>query len=83
MAALEAAKAALLGAVLNRVDFEHNAYYDQHYHYRREYGPYYARSPKASGRHPSSVKPCRSSLVRPRSCPVTVSGRRSPYSSFV
>lgn len=36
----------LVGAVLNRVDFEHNAYYDQHY-YRREYGAYRARSPRA------------------------------------
>jgi succinoglycan biosynthesis transport protein ExoP len=37
---LGAAKARLLGAVLNRVDLEHNAYYYSHY-YRPEYARYY------------------------------------------
>jgi capsular exopolysaccharide synthesis family protein len=38
---LEQAHAKFLGAVLNRVDLEHNAYYYSQY-YRREYSSYYA-----------------------------------------
>jgi capsular exopolysaccharide synthesis family protein len=38
---LESAQAKFVGAVLNRVDLEHNAYYYSQY-YRREYSNYYA-----------------------------------------
>ena len=37
---LEMSQARFLGAVLNRVDLEHNAYYYSRY-YRPEYGGYY------------------------------------------
>lgn len=37
------APARLLGAVLNRVDFDRNAYYYSRY-YRREYARYYRRT---------------------------------------
>ena len=37
------ANAHLVGAVLNRVDLTHNAYYYSQY-YRREYGTYYVKS---------------------------------------
>ncbi len=39
---LAAARARVVGAVLNRVDLEHNAYYYSHY-YRKEYAHYYDR----------------------------------------
>ena len=35
-----------VGAVLNRVDLERNAYYYSHY-YRREYGAYYQQAANA------------------------------------
>ena len=38
---LEQVQARFVGAVLNRVDLEHNAYYYSQY-YRREYTTYYA-----------------------------------------
>ena len=41
---LENAKARLVGAVLNRVDLKHNAYYYSQY-YRREYSDYYQKEP--------------------------------------
>jgi Mrp family chromosome partitioning ATPase len=37
------ANAHVIGAILNRVDLEHNAYYYSQY-YRREYGAYYTSS---------------------------------------
>jgi Mrp family chromosome partitioning ATPase len=37
------ANARVLGAVLNRVDLDHNGYYYSQY-YRREYGSYYIKS---------------------------------------
>jgi capsular exopolysaccharide synthesis family protein len=40
---LAAANGRLIGAVLNRVDLDHNAYYYSQY-YRREYGSYYVKS---------------------------------------
>ena len=40
---LEHAKAEPIGAVLNRVDLQHNAYYYSQY-YRREYGTYYGEA---------------------------------------
>jgi Mrp family chromosome partitioning ATPase len=40
VAQLANARATVIGAVLNRVDLEHNAYYYSHY-YRREYGAAY------------------------------------------
>jgi Mrp family chromosome partitioning ATPase len=39
---LEGAQAKFIGAVLNRVDLQHNAYYYSHY-YRREYAQYYTK----------------------------------------
>jgi Mrp family chromosome partitioning ATPase len=39
---LENARAKFIGAVLNRVDLRHNAYYYSHY-YRREYSDYYEK----------------------------------------
>ena len=39
---LEQAQARFVGAVLNRVDLEHNAYYYSQY-YRREYSDYYQK----------------------------------------
>jgi Mrp family chromosome partitioning ATPase len=39
---LEQAQARFVGAVLNRVDLEHNAYYYSQY-YRREYADYYQK----------------------------------------
>lgn len=39
---LESSQAKFYGAVLNRVDLEHNAYYYSHY-YKREYASYYTR----------------------------------------
>ena len=44
---LEMSQARFLGAVLNRVDLEHNAYYYSRY-YRPEYGGYYGSGPSAS-----------------------------------
>ena len=44
MEQLEHAKAKFIGAVLNRVDLHHNAYYYSQY-YRREYGDYYQKDP--------------------------------------
>jgi polysaccharide biosynthesis transport protein len=43
---LEHAKAKFVGAVLNRVDLQHNAYYYSQY-YRREYAQYYTSSTQA------------------------------------
>jgi polysaccharide biosynthesis transport protein len=43
---LDAARAVVLGAVLNRVDLERNAYYFGKY-YRHEYGEYYTPAPRA------------------------------------
>jgi len=40
---LDYVQARFVGAVLNRVDLEHNAYYYSHY-YRQEYTQYYAKS---------------------------------------
>ncbi len=40
---LDAAQAKFIGAVLNRVDLQHHAYYYSQY-YRREYGEYYQQS---------------------------------------
>ena len=40
------ASARFVGAVLNRVDLERNAYYYSHY-YRREYGAYYQQAANA------------------------------------
>jgi len=37
---LESAKAKYLGAVLNKVDLQHNSYYYSHY-YKRSYSEYY------------------------------------------
>ncbi len=42
-AARERRRAGSIGAVLNRVDLQHNAYYYSQY-YRREYGSYYIKS---------------------------------------
>ena len=44
---LEMSQARFLGAVLNRVDLEHNAYYYSRY-YRPEYSGYYGSGPSAS-----------------------------------
>jgi succinoglycan biosynthesis transport protein ExoP len=44
---LEHAKAKFLGALLNRVDLEHQAYYYSQY-YRREYSRYYSGAPPSS-----------------------------------
>ena len=41
---LQSARAHLVGAVLNRVDLDRDAYYYSHY-YRREYGHYYVNAP--------------------------------------
>jgi succinoglycan biosynthesis transport protein ExoP len=46
---LEHAGAKFVGAVLNRVDLKHNAYYYSQY-YRREYAQYYESQPKAVAR---------------------------------
>jgi capsular exopolysaccharide synthesis family protein len=43
---LEHARAKFVGAVLNRVDLQHNGYYYSQY-YRREYTDYYTSAPKA------------------------------------
>jgi len=43
---LEHARAKFIGAVLNRVDLQHNAYYYLQY-YRREYSDYYQRQASA------------------------------------
>ena len=43
---LEQGRAHLVGAVLNRVELERNAYYYSHY-YRREYGAYYQQAANA------------------------------------
>jgi len=43
---LEQAQARFVGAVLNRVDLKHNAYYYSQY-YRREYSDYYQKSARA------------------------------------
>jgi Mrp family chromosome partitioning ATPase len=40
---LAASNGRLIGAVLNRVDLEHNAYYYSQY-YRREYTSYYVKT---------------------------------------
>jgi succinoglycan biosynthesis transport protein ExoP len=40
---LDHARAKFLGAVLNRVDLQHNSYYYSHY-YRRQYGAYYQKN---------------------------------------
>jgi Mrp family chromosome partitioning ATPase len=40
---LEQARAKFIGAVLNRVDLQHNPYYYSQY-YRREYSDYYEKS---------------------------------------
>jgi len=45
---LEQAKARFIGAILNRVDLKHNAYYYSHY-YRREYYDYYAGPEPGTG----------------------------------
>ena len=45
---LEMGQARFLGAVLNRVDLEHNAYYYSRY-YRPDYGSYYGPPTGASG----------------------------------
>jgi capsular exopolysaccharide synthesis family protein len=47
---LENAKAKFVGAVLNRVQIEKNAYYYSHY-YRKEYGRYYGQA-RSSGSRP-------------------------------
>jgi Mrp family chromosome partitioning ATPase len=39
------ARAKFVGAVLNRVDLEHNGYYYSQY-YRREYSDYYQQNPR-------------------------------------
>jgi len=44
---LHAVQAHLIGAVLNRVDLEHNPYYYSTY-YRKEYSRYYAQAPAAT-----------------------------------
>jgi Mrp family chromosome partitioning ATPase len=44
---LEHARAKFVGAVLNRVDLQHNAYYYSQY-YRREYSDYYTSKPPAA-----------------------------------
>ncbi|MBI2833505.1 MAG: polysaccharide biosynthesis tyrosine autokinase [Acidobacteria bacterium] len=46
---LDGVHARFVGAVLNRVDLERNAYYYSHY-YRRDYGEYYSRSAKHAAR---------------------------------
>ena len=43
---LDNARANIVGAVLNRVDLDRNAYYYSQY-YRKEYSDYYATAPKA------------------------------------
>jgi len=43
---LEQGRAHFVGAVLNRVELERNAYYYSHY-YRREYGAYYQQAANA------------------------------------
>lgn len=43
---LQHARAKVIGAVLNRVDFQHNAYYYSQY-YRREYSNYYQEDARA------------------------------------
>ena len=43
---LEHARAKFIGAVLNRVDLQHNAYYYSQ-HYRREYSDYYKKDTRA------------------------------------
>lgn len=45
---LEHARAKFVGAVLNRVDLQHNAYYYSSY-YRREYSDYYEQSGRSVG----------------------------------
>ena len=45
-AARAAPTRSFVGAVLNRVDLEHNAYYYSQY-YRREYGAYYQQAANA------------------------------------
>jgi capsular exopolysaccharide synthesis family protein len=45
---LEQARAKFVGAVLNRVDLQHNAYYYSQY-YRREYSDYYHEGARTSG----------------------------------
>ena len=42
-AAAQVPTRSFVGAVLNRVDLEHNAYYYSQY-YRREYGDYYVKT---------------------------------------
>ena len=44
---LENANGRFVGAVLNRVDLQRNAYYYSHY-YRREYSDYYQRTGASS-----------------------------------
>ena len=44
---LEQARGKFAGAVLNRVDLQHNSYYYSQY-YRREYADYYQKGPGAS-----------------------------------
>ncbi|MEP7247178.1 MAG: polysaccharide biosynthesis tyrosine autokinase, partial [Gammaproteobacteria bacterium] len=46
---LEHARAKFVGAVLNRVDLQHNSYYYSQY-YRREYADYYQAAPVAKSR---------------------------------
>jgi Mrp family chromosome partitioning ATPase len=51
---LEMGQARFLGAVLNRVDLEHNAYYYSRY-YRADYGGYYGPSSDVTTREAHSI----------------------------
>jgi polysaccharide biosynthesis transport protein len=55
---LEMGQARFLGAVLNRVDLEHNAYYYSRY-YRSDYGSYYGPTGGAAGGSDHSIDPRR------------------------
>ena len=74
---LEMGQARFLGAVLNRVDLEHNAYYYSRY-YRADYGNYYGPSSDATTREAHAI-----GARRAVEAAASMSGRAAPTASHV
>jgi capsular exopolysaccharide synthesis family protein len=74
---LEMGQARFLGAVLNRVDLQHNAYYYSRY-YRADYGSYYGPSSDSTTRDAHSI-----GAPRAAEAAASISGRAARTASHV
>ncbi|MBI4887692.1 MAG: polysaccharide biosynthesis tyrosine autokinase [Acidobacteria bacterium] len=71
---LELSQAKFVGAVLNRVDLDHNAYYYSRY-YRPDYGGYYG--PPGGGSIPHAGIPPQGAAIGPRAARTATAGSRA------